>query len=191
VEKLSRVATIDVALRDSARTWFISDPHFDHTNIIRYCDRPFETTTEMNTTIWRNWNEYIHPDDLVVFVGDMAFGRGSRKPKWWIEQLNGRMIYLKGSHDHGVRPTAQLPSTVQFVADAIIVRVMGERIYVVHEPNNIPSDWNGWAIHGHVHNNRPHFDIKKKRFNVSVEVMGYKPRSLYYFLDLMEIIDSP
>lgn len=185
---------MSISERDSVRTWFISDTHFDHTNIIKYCGRPFETVTEMNRVIWSNWNKCIRPDDLVIFGGDMAYGRGSRKPRWWLEQLNGRKIYLTGSHDKGIRPHPsvyhELDGRLLFVAEAAIVRAMGESIFVVHEPGDVPHDWPGWVIHGHVHNNKPHADIVRKRFNMCVEVMDYKPRNLYYFLELMGIFDE-
>jgi len=173
VEGISRIPIVDIT--DAEHTWFISDPHFDHANIIKYCNRPFRTIEEMNETILRNWNETIGPNDLVFFVGDMSFGRGSRRPKWWLAQLNGRKIYLKGSHDHGIRPTTEGLDNVLFVSDAVIVRLDGKSVYVAHDPWEIPRWWRGWAIHGHVHNEKPHVDRKWRRINVSVEVVNYRP----------------
>src|SRR4030042_3059261 len=97
---------------DLNKTFFISDTHFDHFNIIKYCNRPFESIEEMNATILTHWNNTIAKNDLVFFLGDMSFGRNSRKPKWWTQNLNGRIIYFKGSHDKGMRPNMQKPPNV-------------------------------------------------------------------------------
>jgi calcineurin-like phosphoesterase family protein len=119
----------------------------------------------------------------------MSFGRGARPARWWLTQLNGNKIYIKGSHDQGIRPTSVL-DRVLFVSDAVIVKYGNNLIYVCHEPDSIPRNWKGWAIHGHVHNNRPFLDLKHKHVNVSADVMSYRPRTLFYLGMLMEMIEE-
>ena len=63
---------------DPTNTFFIADFHFDHANIIKYCNRPFSSTEEMNTFMLERYNTVIRDDSDVYFLGDMAFGRGSR-----------------------------------------------------------------------------------------------------------------
>ena len=52
-------------------TWIISDTHFFHENIGRYCNRP-ENWQEL---IFKNWNELISPNETVLHLGDFALGK--------------------------------------------------------------------------------------------------------------------
>ena len=49
---------------DGDRLFFTSDTHFNHTNILQYCNRPFKTVDQMNETIITNWNNVVEPDDV-------------------------------------------------------------------------------------------------------------------------------
>ncbi|WP_258934193.1 hypothetical protein [Nesterenkonia pannonica] len=50
-------------------TFFTSDHHFGHANIIRYCDRPFADVAEMDEAMIDRWNETVSPDDEVWVLG--------------------------------------------------------------------------------------------------------------------------
>lgn len=78
--------------------FFTSDTHFSHTNIIRYCDRPFSDTDHMDEEIIRRWNETVGPEDTVYHLGDIALGPIEKSlPK--IARLNGHKIAVLGNHD--------------------------------------------------------------------------------------------
>lgn len=77
--------------------WFTSDLHFGHANILKFCNRPWETTDEMNADLIKNWNSVVKPDDLVFDLGDFAFASNS-KWKDLLSQLNGHHYLILGNH---------------------------------------------------------------------------------------------
>ena len=52
--------------------YFIADTHFNHANIIKYCNRPFKNTDEMNKYIIRKWNSVVKETDTVYHLGDVV-----------------------------------------------------------------------------------------------------------------------
>jgi len=47
--------------------YVISDHHFGHANIIEYCDRPFSSVGEMNTTLLDRYYETVSAEDILNF----------------------------------------------------------------------------------------------------------------------------
>lgn len=40
---------------DAEHTFFTSDTHFNHANIIRFCNRPFKDVNQMNEVLIENY----------------------------------------------------------------------------------------------------------------------------------------
>ena len=78
--------------------YFIADTHFNHENIIKYCNRPFKNTYKMNEYIIQKWNSVVKKDDTVYHLGDVGFG-SLQEVKSLVERLNGTKILIKGNHD--------------------------------------------------------------------------------------------
>lgn len=158
----------------------IGDTHFDHANIIKYCHRPFLGVEEMNRVLVSNWNNLVRPIDTVYFLGDWSFGRKSRPPIYWIRRLNGQIISIKGSHDHHSEDIR--------LYNRLELDYQGYRFLLIHNPEEKPSAWDGWVIHGHIHNNNvatyPFINGETKTINVSVEVTAYMPVSIDFILSL-------
>ena len=55
------------------KIWICSDTHFNHFNIIKYCNRPYATIKKMNDALIKNWNDYVDDNDIVFFLGDSSF----------------------------------------------------------------------------------------------------------------------
>lgn len=152
------------------KTFITSDLHLDHTNIIKYCKRPFLNTEDMNKTLVDNWNNIISNKDTVYFLGDLAYGRGSRNTDYWLKQLNGKIIFIKGNHDK---------SNKIKLHETYILEYGRYKFFLSHKPEQVPKDWDGWAICGHHHNNKleeyPFIDKKNKRINISTELTKFRP----------------
>lgn len=78
--------------------YFTSDTHFGHTNIIKYCNRPFMDAGEMDREIIRIWNETVKPEDTIYHLGDVAFTSPERA-KHILSCLNGHKVLILGNHD--------------------------------------------------------------------------------------------
>ena len=78
--------------------YFITDTHFHHSNIIKYCNRPFKDVNEMNETIINNWNNIVTNDDTVYHLGDFCLSSDD-EIKNIFKRLNGNIILIRGNHD--------------------------------------------------------------------------------------------
>jgi len=83
------------------KTWFTSDLHFFHKNIVEYTNRGKETNKKDHDAWLLNlWNETISPDDTVFHLGDFAFHRSYEDLADILSKVNAKqIIMLKGNHD--------------------------------------------------------------------------------------------
>lgn len=51
---------------------YISDLHFGHANILKFDNRPFRNTEEMETALIENWNNTVSAGDTPIFWGIFA-----------------------------------------------------------------------------------------------------------------------
>lgn len=150
--------------------WVTSDTHFDHANIIKYCNRPFKDVDEMNNAIWQNWNSVVDVDDVVYHLGDFALGPSDgyiRRVNDLLGVLNGKIYLIKGNHDRKVN---------QLNFEDVYNGLEFEGYLLSH----VPKETDLINIHGHVHNNMP-FHYMVNKYNVSVDVTGFKPVNINTF----------
>lgn len=157
----------------STRIFVISDTHFSHKNIIKYCNRPFKTVEQMDEEMVRRWNSVVGPDDIVIHCGDFCFGSIVDVTKWR-NRLNGHIILILGNHDN---KRYQYVSKADFDAAFFHEHMFKGNILFCHS-----LDWVSavllseadFVYYGHVHNNDAN-PITKYHRNVCVEWTGYKP----------------
>ncbi len=154
--------------------YFIADTHFNHANIIKYCNRPFKNTDEMNKYIIRKWNSVVKETDTVYHLGDVGFGK-FEELKTLVESLNGRKILLRGNHDFkiGVNTWKEIGFLEVYKKKIIL-----DNLLLTHAPTEEVEE-NQVNVFGHIHD-KPidkKFD-KKNHVCVSCDVVDYIPVSI-------------
>ena len=153
---------------ESSEVFFTSDTHFWHTNILKYCNRPFKSVEEMNETLILNWNKTVPENGTVFHLGDFCFC-GPTKAKEILNQLNGQIILVKGNHDYD--------STLKLfdeVYPQLHINIENKSIYLNHFPFASFPD-NCFQLFGHIHSNSGIYS--KNQYDVGVDNNNYKPVS--------------
>jgi len=79
---------------------FTADFHFDHSNIIRCCNRPFQSVEEMGRTILDRLNDSAKANAILYFLGDFCIG-SKAKALEYRKQIRCKKIFaVPGNHDN-------------------------------------------------------------------------------------------
>jgi calcineurin-like phosphoesterase family protein len=153
--------------------YLIGDTHFYHKNIIRYCDRPFDSVEEMNEKLIKNWNNTVGKHDIVYMMGDFALC-GKDKIIEIGKRLNGKKRLILGNHD-------QASFKTYFEADFELVYnhpILLDQFYIVsHTPQHVFDNGLYANIFAHVHNESAYVDASARTFCASAERINYTPVS--------------
>ena len=177
------------------QTWFTSDLHFGHTNILRYTQRPFDDVDAMNAALVARWNAVVAPEDTVWVLGDVAMGRVADTLQH-VRALNGHKRLVAGNHDRcwagwgaKARPWIDLYQQAGFetqTSGAIELKVGAHAVMACHFPYTgdshaeerferwRPIDEGRFLLHGHVHTQ---WRQRDHMVNVGVDAWGMRPVS--------------
>lgn len=166
--------------------YFISDTHFFHQNIIKYCDRPFPSVEEMNEQLIKNWNQVVTEEDEVYFLGDFAMRGSTIEVKKILQQLKGRKYLIRGNHDKWLfkESTKELLDLFEEVHhQCLVLKLDNKKLFLQHKIplqlyGKIPKNCD-FFVYGHTHGVLPAVAKDNRYLNVSVETLDYTPRTFY------------
>jgi calcineurin-like phosphoesterase family protein len=162
-------------------TFFTSDQHFDHTNIIKYCNRPFVDTTAMNEHLIMCWNKTVKSDDTIYILGDFVWKL--KDILTYTSRLNGHKHIILGGHDDVKILKAPEDYGFESASAYAEIKIDGIAWILFHYPI---ESWNklhydAIHLHGHVHDkNQEYLPLKKNRYNVCVDLNAFTPVSTTY-----------
>ena len=170
--------------------YFTADTHFGHTNIIKYCNRPFKSCEEMDEILYNNWSSTVQNSDEIYHLGDVIFGQNLNNAKKYISKistLSGKKFLIPGNHDPKYIHLLQDAFTLVHEIHTINAQIHATRQFFVlcHYPM---LTWQGIfrgvrQLFGHVHGL---IAPNKKRCDVGVDVWSYTPVRLETLLAYMD-----
>lgn len=183
--------------------FYISDLHFMHKNIIRFDNRPYSNTKEMEEALITNWNSVVKPGDTVYHLGDFCWG----KIEEWeriLKLLNGNKVIIQGNHDLR-QYTPAVKRLLSDIKNYKEIRDNGTNIILSHYPimtYKHSYDPTVYMLYGHVHNTKEAglvdkwtkelrtnretpYDNRGQLINVGCmrSYMNYTPQTLSYLID--------
>lgn len=167
--------------------WVISDTHFGHENIIRYCDRPYQDAPTMDYDMIDRWNSVVKPQDKVYHLGDVYMGLRKETADSIFSKLQGHKRLILGNHDNGKDQILQkyfekidmwrMFPEFKLLLTHVPVHESTLRVMVDDNPDHKEGDCGVvkrqlWNVHGHIHQNKAPSDYHKC---VCVEQINYTP----------------
>lgn len=192
-------------MKDRRPTFFTSDLHIGHENVLQYDARPFRTLKEMHEALISRFNATVPKDGITYFLGDVGLTSGTIVHSV-ISQMNGQKVLILGNHDKGLN--AMYKAGFDVVQNSCVIYIASQRVTMSHCPlrgvwredvsgmkgASEGENWHGehkqgrfsvadegqFHLHGHIHspNGGKSERILGKQFDVGVVANKYRPVSI-------------
>lgn len=179
-------------IEDPDKLFMTSDSHLGHFHICKYCHRPFQSRSDMDQTLIKNWNAVVPEDGIVVHCGDFMLPHNEDIKEYnkYLNQLHGRVLLLRGNHDRA--SLDWVSDKLIAVRDQAMIVVDGVKIFAQHYPC---AAFNGdYHVYGHIHTlaDGTCYGIdgdvtkmmRKNTYDVGVDQNGYTPVSYWQLCDI-------
>lgn len=153
--------------------FFTADEHYGHANIIKYCNRPFDSVSEMDAVIIARHNEVVGENDVVIHVGDFTLA-GEDQALDYRDQLNGIHYFVPGGHDYWITNGHEIWEK----------RVGDQYVVACHYAMRVwpKSHYNSWQVYGHSHGK---LEPCGKQWDVGVDNNDFYPVSFDQLKSIM------
>lgn len=159
----------------NTKEFLIADTHFGDNNIIKMDPErlQFSTVEEMDNTMIKYWNETVGVDDKIFVLGDFISKNDKDYILQTVNQLNGKIILIRGNHDTDEICKILRNETKVEVIDFPIV--MDGFWFLSHEPMFVTETAPYANFFGHVHSNPMYKTVSTRSYCVSAERTNFTP----------------
>jgi calcineurin-like phosphoesterase family protein len=138
--------------------FFTSDTHWQHTNVLAHCSRPFPDIDTHDAFLVDQWNNRVQKGDRVFHLGDVSLGKDPGRTVAILKALHGEKHLVWGNHDHWARKSGKANKTIHTcfvsVQPEMHARLAdGTPVCMYHYPQVTwkQSHYGAWCLHGHCH----------------------------------------
>lgn len=162
--------------------FFSADEHYGHKNIIKFCNRPFDSVKEMDEELIKRFNSVVGKKDTTIHAGDFTFYKLQKAAEIYA-RLNGFHVFLNGSHDYWLK---NVKGTDQIWQKNCFSETLKKKFHITvchYCMRTWPrSHYNSWHLYGHTHGTLPGIG---KSFDVGVDCHDFYPVSLDQVVEIM------
>ena len=159
--------------------YYIADPHFGHSNILKMCSRPFASIGEMDEAMIAAWNGRVTGRDTVYIIGDLFFRCAD--PESILRRLKGRKHLIVGNHDSSWMCKVDTSKYFVSVNDLLVTTDGTRQLTLCHYPLlTWKHQKKSYMIHGHIHANTdtdffPLIAARERMLNAGADINGFIP----------------
>ena len=169
--------------------FFTSDEHYNHANILKFCNRPFKNTQEHIEESIKRHNSVVPKGARVIQCGDMFWRTTTLKQALdIINNLNGQHYFIWGNHDELMEKNPVLRQNFIWCKDIakidhpLLVKPLVVCHYAMHVWRN--SHKGAYHLYGHTHANLP--EQNNLSFDCGQDAWDYTPVSVEQVIEKME-----
>lgn len=171
--------------------YYTSDLHFDHSNMIVYENRPWETVEEMNKGLVDNINKLVGEEDELYILGDFTLRSQRNRITELRNAIKCKHVHLVvGNHDYFAK-NAWASELFETVTPYKEIHDGDQKLILCHFPilywNGMDNDKHSIHLYGHMHSRKDMQHPHKDAYNVGVDVNDYRPVTL---AEIKKVIDS-
>lgn len=160
------------------KTWIVSDLHFGHKNVIKFCPHTrahFEDEHEMDRALIKEWQEKVHPSDTIIDLGDFSF-HNATATRNIIAQLPGYKIHVWGNHDNVIKKNVDIAKMFDETHEYLEYTHNGTHCCMFHYPIAEFNKMHRGSVHfhGHLHGKTTgleHFRIRDVGWDVHGKIL--------------------
>ena len=187
-------------------TFFTSDVHFGHTNILKkFCPETRQglDANDMNERIIANWQKQVKPEDTVWLLGDIFFIRDVETCVKILKRLPGFKRLVYGNHDRIIRENFDLRLHFETLVEWADIRLTvpgleygaAQRVILHHYPTYEWKDMHKGAFHlyGHIHSRygeEEHPVVTGRAMDVGIDSRPNKDMTLWSWDEIYSILSK-